>query len=178
MVQLTKNGKSDHRAGIHLITLIHFCKNGKAKRKFGRRSEGKVDKTRPKVERSSNIYANVRHVVVRENSILHSNTVAFKPHLSAAGDAFFREEEDIACLLKRAHARAACWRHLNWWHKPQLWCTKIITLHAQIFPQVWVLVPQQRRDSVELTNKEEELRFLSLAALYGQLKSKTIMENC
>lgn len=70
--------------------------------------EGEVDKTRQKVERSSNIYANVRHVVARENSILHSSTVAFKPHLRAAGDAFFRDNQDIACLLKRAHARAAC----------------------------------------------------------------------
>lgn len=152
MVRLTKNGKSDHRAGIHLITLIYFCKHRKAKCKFGRRLEGKVRKKRQKVERSSNIYANVRHVVI-ENSILHSSTVAFKTHLTAAGDAFFRENEDIACLLKRAHARAARWRHLNWWHKPQLWCTKIITLHAQIFPQVWVLVPQQCRDSAELTNQ-------------------------
>lgn len=74
-----------------MITLIYFYKNGKAKCKFGRRLEGKVDKTRQKVERSSNIYANVRHVVVVENSILHSSPVAFKPHLSAAGDAFFRE---------------------------------------------------------------------------------------
>lgn len=90
-----------------MITLIHFCKHAKAKCKFGRRSEGKVDKKRQKVERSSNIYANVRHVVVIENSILHSSTVAFKTHLSAAGDAFFRGNEDIACLLKRAHARAA-----------------------------------------------------------------------
>lgn len=91
MVHLTKNGKSDHRAGIYLVTLIYFYKNGKAKCKFDFSLKGKVDKKRQKVERSSNIYANLRHVVVIENSILHSSTVAFKTHLTAAGDAFFRE---------------------------------------------------------------------------------------
>lgn len=84
MVHLTKNGKSDHRAVIHLITLIYFCKHWKAKCKFGRHLEGKVDKTRQKVERGSNKYANVRHIVVIENRILHSGAVPFKTSLLQA----------------------------------------------------------------------------------------------